>query len=211
VYRKILSESGARTLVDSSKDIAWLYDSVRWNPSMTFRVAVTFKSPAEHVRSRRKRGLADGLDSYVRVNSLLLQSSIPFVAVDCARLTAAPEEVVAAHRRAAGMDYAVGDGDLRTVRSHHFGGNGRLEAARRAGVQREVAPDPQYFGITNEAQSVYDALGRRSLDALGEWRPVNGSEVWPPLAYWKAKAGTVPKRLRLGAHLLRRPDPAPLH
>ncbi len=86
-HAALMAAHGRRVIVDSSKNLVWISDSVRWAREMGVRPAIvlTWKSPADLAHSWWKRygdrGVAGALNDFVRYHSRLLSLDSPFVAV----------------------------------------------------------------------------------------------------------------------------------
>ena len=111
-HREAFGRWGVRTVVDSTKALAWVLDANRWAADSGLRVVnvLIYKDPVTHAFSHWKRGtsLADARRRFDRYHSRFLGLNLPFLSVNYDRFVQSPADQLAAVCRAAGVPYFAG-------------------------------------------------------------------------------------------------------
>lgn len=134
LHARALEQSGARYVIDSSKDLRWVLDSIDWagRTDLTVYSVLIWKDPVDLAHSHWKRGRPvdyfrkQFLDYYERFLAL----DIPFVSVSYTRLVEEPGAVLEPLCRWLGMDYTRDRAEFWRKQHHHFFGS--------AGTARQV-------------------------------------------------------------------------
>jgi hypothetical protein len=200
----VFQEMGVEFVVESSKDICWLLDSLKWTELSGIRAfnLLVWKDPIDLAYSHWKRGGGDWRRHFVRAYGRFFETGLPFSAVNHGRLVQNAPEELAAVCAAVGMTYSAGRERFWEKEHHHLFGS--LEVRRQ--VQRGVssvkarAPFPPEFEAQRPAleeriasdaglQEVLRALRRadvhRNAAEDTETRPQWRRKL-PPLWYhWK--------------------------
>ena len=125
---------GARLIVDSSKNLAWMSDSIRWarRSGMPSKVLLVWKEPYDLAFSFFKRDSVDEaihtavrqfLDYYSMALSMALSMDVPTVAVQNQLLRSKPAETVSDMCGALGVPYEPGQEEFWRFEHHNLFGS----------------------------------------------------------------------------------------
>jgi hypothetical protein len=154
-------------VVDSTKALAWVFDSNRWAAADGIRVVnvLIWKDPTTHAYSHWKRGtsLAEARRRFERYHSRFLEMRLPFVSVNYDAFVRKPADSLAEVCRAIGLDYFAGKERFWSIQPHNlFGNDGtRLQVGRPDGKIRGSGNFPPEFLGDLERFEFQQGHGRR--------------------------------------------------
>lgn len=140
-HRAVAEETGARYVVDSSKEISWLIDTRRWaaKSGMEVRNVFVWKDPVELAFSfwKRRGDLWLWRREFVKYYQRLEQLKLPIATVNLGEALRSPESKIADLAKAVGMNYEKGMERFWEFEHHHLFGS--------YGVKRQTQIGDSFF------------------------------------------------------------------
>ena len=196
-HSTIISKLNKRFVVDSSKNLTWLWDADRWARSKGIDVhhIAVWKDPMELAFSYWKRGrtLNHWKRNFLSYYKRYLNLRFPFISVNYGQLASRPGDVLAQICNFLSWPYFEGKENFWTQDHHYVFSASTLDPFGTDGIRPTAIP-PEFEvewrengSIDQDVTSVLNRLRERDVLQARNWQDENRKNHWPPPWYFKSR------------------------